>query len=287
MIDDGVALYADNLSIQISHVDQNGSPVSFLFVQVKHGFTRRSREETGHHNSEICHSVGDIVNKESIPDHKTDVGSHFPPFHTDRFKRFLSAVNHKPGGAGMDDHAGNIGQILGGFGEGGFDVCGCNPRICPFQGNGHLGGINMCKGARNTDIDFADFGTCLFFGVADGTADCLVELARIVPAFLKISVILRDTGRNNVAALASAVFGNQRNNLAGTEVDGRNRRFHSLYNLPCSGSTGEFLQINAHDRYYSLFALVLQEFVCNLLQFLCNLLQFYQIFQVYCGEDGE
>ena len=153
----------------------------------------------------------------------------------------------------MDDHAGNIGQILGGFGEGGFDVCGCNPRICPFQGNGHLGGINMCKGARNTDIDFADFGTCLFFGVADGTADCLVELARIVPAFLKISVILRDTGRNNVAALASAVFGNQRNNLAGTEVDGRNRRFHSLYNLPCSGSTGEFLQINAHDRYYSLY----------------------------------
>jgi hypothetical protein len=76
----------------------------------------------------------------------------------------------------------------------------------------------------------------------------LVKLSGIVPAFLKISVILCDAGRNNVAALASAVFGNQRNNFAGTEVDGRNRRFHSHYNLPCSGLTGEFLQLNAHDK---------------------------------------
>ena len=93
----------------------------------------------------------------------------------------------------------------------------------------------MGESTGNADIDFPDFGSGLFFRVGNGTADCLIQLARIVPAFFQVTVIFRYACRNDVAALAAAVFGNERNNFACSEVNGCNRCFHTLSNLPCSG----------------------------------------------------
>ena len=132
----------------------------------------------------------------------------------------------------MDHNAGNICQVLRCLSEGSLDVGGCNPGIRSLQGDGYFSGVNMGKGAGNPDVDFPYLGAGLFLRVADGAADCLVELTGIVPALLQISVILCDACRDNIAALAAAVFGDKRNNLARAEVNGRNRRFHSLSSLP-------------------------------------------------------
>ena len=112
VIDNRITLNADDLRIQISHINQHGSMIAFLFVQVEHCFAGRRRIETGDYDSQIRHPVGHIINKEAVSYAETDECGHFPAFHANRFQGLFSAVDHKPCRAGMHDYTGDIGQVL-------------------------------------------------------------------------------------------------------------------------------------------------------------------------------
>ena len=84
-------------------------------------------------------------------------------------------------------------------------------------------GLALSVFSRKKDLDLA---AGLLFSIRDGTADCLIQHAGIIPSLFEITVILRYAGGGDVTALTAAVFSDERNNFARTEINGCNRCFH-------------------------------------------------------------
>ena len=108
----------------------------------------------------------------------------------------------------------------------------------------------MGKRTGNADVDLLDLAAGLFFRVRNRAADRFIQRTGIVPSLFEITVILCHTGSGDVTALTAAVFSNERNNLARTEINGCNRCFHRFLMPPVirirETDHGQLLQNNVY-----------------------------------------
>ena len=134
----------------------------------------------------------------------------------------------------MHHNTGQAAQILGGSAEDGLHVgCG-NPGIRALEGHPCLRRVHLRKCAGHTHIDFPQSAVALLLRLADGLADLVIQFAGVIPAFLQVSVVGCNARAHDVAALASAVLGDQGDDFARTEINGRYRGLHRSLIPPVS-----------------------------------------------------
>ena len=235
--DQRVALHRHDLGVQVADVDEHGGAVAILLGQVQHGLARGGGIEAAGRHADVGQAVGDFIHKELVRHHEGDHRAELPALHAHGLQGLLAVVHHKPRGAGMNDDARHAAQALGGLAENLLHVARIHPGIGALQGHPGLRGVHLCEGARHAHVDLPQLAVALLFRLADGQADLFIQLARIVPPFLQIAVIHRDTGAHNVAALAAAVFGDQGHDLARPKVDSRYRGLHRFLIPPVSRAT--------------------------------------------------
>ena len=82
--------------------------------------------------------------------------------------------------------------------------------------------------AGNAHIDFANLRIRFHFSGGNGIAHALHHLARRVPVPVRIAIIGNRSGADDIQPVQTAVAGDHRNDLRGSEFDGSNLHFHDL-----------------------------------------------------------
>ena len=247
--DQRVALHRHNLGVQVADVDQHRRTVTVLLGQVEHRLARGGGEEVLGLDVHVAQTGGHVIQEEAVADDEGDQRGQLAALETHRFEGLLAVVHAEPGGAGMDDFAGQRlqAQILGSALEDGAHVAGGDMGIRAGQGHAGLGDIHAGEGAGHANIDLADLVMALLFSLGNGLADAVVDLRRIVPAVLQEAVVGHDARAHDVAALGAAVLGHQGHDLARTEIEARYRGLH-LESYPLFSGFRSASDIAAHTR---------------------------------------